>query len=480
MAYRQRKSLPPVNSSFFNDKVKELIELREGVRSGWDPAFVTFKELSEYDFASRSDIIGSFTPGSEPTGQVPSPPTNLVVQAGHFGNNLSWTKSVSNNVWYYEVWVSTAQGRSNASLLAVVPHPEETYSHFLGASSTTDDHYYWVRAISWGGLYSTWEPSDAEGGYLVEGDTTYSEITSNVIAHLEDQTVDGFGIVADNFYVTSPGLDDKIPFIVGEVDGVSTIGINGEMVVDGTIYANAIGVDTLSAISANIGTITAGVLQSETWSENQGMQIHLSDGTIKCGGSNNPNFSWEDGEAFIRGTVQVEEGGVISSAFEISGTGYMRSKQGSDYPYLEFSNSGLQLKTSDTGGTYGDFELGVDKLGYGAVVWLMNDDLQVPWYECKEPQDQDSNDMASIHFYDRSADPVGGTYEQGDIAMVTGLMKIFRAGDFYEVAGIHDTETSLSSGTGSIKMCNDNNSNNDGFIEISPGKWVPYWSDLTP
>ena len=73
-----------------------------------------------------------------------------------------------------------------------------------------------------------------------------------------------FAVLADKFIVIHPTLDatNIQAFIVGLVNGVSTVGINGDLVVDGTILARHIAVTTLSAIAANIGTITAGVLQS--------------------------------------------------------------------------------------------------------------------------------------------------------------------------------------------------------------------------
>lgn len=72
-----------------------------------------------------------------------------------------------------------------------------------------------------------------------------------------------FGILADKFIIVRPGVDGETiqAFIVGDVNGVETIGINGNLIVDGTILARHISVATLSAIVASIGTITAGKMQ---------------------------------------------------------------------------------------------------------------------------------------------------------------------------------------------------------------------------
>lgn len=76
-------------------------------------------------------------------------------------------------------------------------------------------------------------------------------------------TESSFAILADKFEVVHPSDNDDViqGFVVGSVDGVTTVGIDGDLVVDDTIVARHIDVDELDAISADIGTITAGKLQ---------------------------------------------------------------------------------------------------------------------------------------------------------------------------------------------------------------------------
>ena len=72
-----------------------------------------------------------------------------------------------------------------------------------------------------------------------------------------------FTVLADKFIVRHPTTTTDIQaFIVGLVNGVSTVGINGNLVVDDTILARHIDVSSLSSITANIGTVTAGVVRS--------------------------------------------------------------------------------------------------------------------------------------------------------------------------------------------------------------------------
>lgn len=72
-----------------------------------------------------------------------------------------------------------------------------------------------------------------------------------------------FTVVADKFLVKHPTTTTEIEvFVVGNILGTPTVGINGELIVDGSITADALDVTTLSAITADIGECTAGVIRS--------------------------------------------------------------------------------------------------------------------------------------------------------------------------------------------------------------------------
>jgi len=83
-----------------------------------------------------------------------------------------------------------------------------------------------------------------------------------------------FLVVADKFIISHPSSSGTLitPFVVGLVDGVSTVGINGNLVIDGNILARHLAVGSvtaakidvadLSAIAADIGTVTAGRIES--------------------------------------------------------------------------------------------------------------------------------------------------------------------------------------------------------------------------
>jgi len=76
-----------------------------------------------------------------------------------------------------------------------------------------------------------------------------------------------FIVQASNFAVVFPkaGTDDVIiPFIVGTVDGAATVGIDGQLVVDGSIVARSIAAETIGASEINAVEIAATLATFDT------------------------------------------------------------------------------------------------------------------------------------------------------------------------------------------------------------------------
>jgi len=113
----------------------------------------------------------------------------------------------------------------------------------------------------------------------------------------------------------------------------------------------------------------------------------------------------------------------VIDTISVSSQGSIRSNLTGNYPYVEFSNAGLQLKDSDTGGTYGTATYTTaGTYGYGALAWIMNSDLKIPFAVLKEPN-AGANDVADIRLYNRGDNP-GGAAEVGDLAVVNGKLMI--------------------------------------------------------
>jgi hypothetical protein len=74
-----------------------------------------------------------------------------------------------------------------------------------------------------------------------------------------------FTVVANNYQVCQPSTTGGDPiqvFTIGSVAGTPQLGIRANMFLDGSIVARNLAVSTLSAITADIGTCTAGKIQS--------------------------------------------------------------------------------------------------------------------------------------------------------------------------------------------------------------------------
>jgi hypothetical protein len=96
-----------------------------------------------------------------------------------------------------------------------------------------------------------------------------------------------FTAVVNNFQVAQPSVTGgtAIPvFVIGNVAGVPKIGIRGDMFIDGTVLARHMSVGTLDAISANVGTLTAGVLRDSADT------YRLTISTGKLGRTDNTSF----------------------------------------------------------------------------------------------------------------------------------------------------------------------------------------------
>lgn len=107
-----------------------------------------------------------------------------------------------------------------------------------------------VRAEVTGELLARW------GLKVVAGNKTAGILLNN------DGEESDMIVLVDRFAIStiSETGEIKYPFVVGNVAGTSTVGIDGNLVVDGTITARTINVNQLSAITARLGYVTAGQL----------------------------------------------------------------------------------------------------------------------------------------------------------------------------------------------------------------------------
>jgi hypothetical protein len=113
---------------------------------------------------------------------------------------------------------------------------------------------------------------------------------------VDSKTGSNFIVMADRFAFVSPtytsngGVSQmKYPFVIGTVGGVSTVGIQGALVVDGSITANKIKTNTLSALSANMGEVNGGTFRTFQLDGNGAIINPLE---FRCEMTNNPGDSY--------------------------------------------------------------------------------------------------------------------------------------------------------------------------------------------
>lgn len=89
-----------------------------------------------------------------------------------------------------------------------------------------------------------------------------------------------FTVVANVFQVAQPsatGGDPTTIFVIGNRNGTPALGVRADMFLDGSIVARHLAVSSLDAITANLGVVTAGVIQSA----NGKVKLDLNAGTFE-------------------------------------------------------------------------------------------------------------------------------------------------------------------------------------------------------
>ncbi len=109
---------------------------------------------------------------------------------------------------------------------------------------------------SYDGIRARWSVSLSTGGFV------------NGYVSLDGSSAGStFGVLADRFYVAQPGVGGGTPrqvFTVGTINGAPSIGITGNLLIDGSVVARHLQVNSLDAITGNFGTMVAGRLLSAT------------------------------------------------------------------------------------------------------------------------------------------------------------------------------------------------------------------------
>jgi hypothetical protein len=308
-------SIPAPTSPQFGTMIKQLIEMREGVRGNALDRFVSVRDLIDADFVNSLAKYGPSIASADPNGYVGktavAPPVSFTVSGGTFRAILSWAASTSTRVYYYEIRIAEVAAGSAAPTLAdytrtiIVTHPVSSCTD-SGLDPASTDYYYWIRAVDFtGNNFSAWVAADILTEFIVRNTidhvlemlrggnppnyapgTTYYEddqvyYVTNGRTYIVTDDNGGAGITGvaptDTDHWARHGI-----LLVGDVDGDSMVGIDGGLVVDGTIYGRSVVAETITASHINgsgFGTLT---LTSGK------IYINTTDG-IEIGGGGNIN-----------------------------------------------------------------------------------------------------------------------------------------------------------------------------------------------
>jgi len=287
--------------------MKEIMEVGTGQLGDPNDQFVTMADLVDPEIIkwlndqetsiTRPDTVPQ-KDGSTGQSRIPDAPRNLQIMsdadAGRlsaFCNHLTWTNpdDPSDDISHIEVWIAESNDRSAALRTGIITWPQNEYKHMH--TDPTVNYWYWIRAVDWAGNYSEWEPSGQTSGFAVQGDDSVIETIQRVINALKGEVpatwdVATAYVIGDRVkydatdgwtrtYKCVQNCTGEVPcsgtppttnfafwnrtgiLSTGEVDGDAVVGIDGNMVVDGTIIARNIQANTITANEIAAGTITA-------------------------------------------------------------------------------------------------------------------------------------------------------------------------------------------------------------------------------
>ncbi len=273
------------------------------------------------------DYYGNYSNQSALTATNPAPTgfgaVSLVPGSGLVFVN--YTQPTDPDYKYTRIYASTTSGFTPGTG-NLVGQTTDRVTSFPAAAGTW---YVKLQGVDEFGLSGTTYSTEISVVVSASGD-----ITAAVDAALADPGRTGDVVVeASRFLVVTPGTTtpQKAVFGVGTIGGVATVGIKGDLVLDGTFYgqsvvahsiaADRLNVSQLSAITADIGMVTAGQLQSADTLFN----VDLANKQITIGNNVANTFGYT---GTWRGTeyIDILSGAITTYQYKTSTNTYAPSK----------------------------------------------------------------------------------------------------------------------------------------------------------
>lgn len=280
-----RRTALPAATTPLEKAVKEILEVGTGQRGDELDRFVTLRDLCNaaiIRYLNQQDVSVTNPDGAGGLAGSRSllPPSNLHIlkdeaagQITAFNHHLKWDNPDDDNVTSIEIWGHTANIRGESLKLGLAPITQDYFIHHN--PDPTTDYFYWIRSIDMAGNYSPWEPTDAQGGFVVPGDEALSDTIERVLDVLKGQDPAWYaagttyssgdmvrytctdGATRRYEYVNVTPAAGQVPednptywkrsgiLTVGQVDGEDTVGVDGNLVVDNTILARHVKADNI-------------------------------------------------------------------------------------------------------------------------------------------------------------------------------------------------------------------------------------------
>jgi hypothetical protein len=161
--------------------------------------------------------------------------TAITATGGMFLNDLSWTfGAVQRDRDYTEIFGSTTNDRTTATTLTASKSPTANWKHTGLTPAQT--WFYWARTVDNSGNTSDWYPASSTGGVACAPSADASALMTQLTGQV-------------NLTQLNPALANS--FVVGSVNGVTEVGLNGNMIIDGSIVARNIAANSLTAAQIN-------------------------------------------------------------------------------------------------------------------------------------------------------------------------------------------------------------------------------------
>lgn len=310
----------------FLGAVKTQIELLSGATGDKTKRSVRVSELED----GSLNVDGS--PSSPGTGsRILLAPRNLQAFNLMVAIRLTW-ENVEPEYSHVEVWCAyDSTYLSDAVLVGVATKPVNEFVH--NATSTRQAHTYFIRAVGWDGGVSPWEP--VQGGLIVPAPNSMS--INTLLEELFDDSryQTSHIIVADSFKVVQPNSSlgtAKAVFGVGNLGGVPTVGIAGDMILDGKILTRMLDAECVTADKIGAAQINAGHIQADAINGNHiaaDSSLKLNEGGKLTVGMNNLIV-----DSSTDSLIVAPDNGTVIGTPNLSGIDYAKLTNGDIEFYL--------------------------------------------------------------------------------------------------------------------------------------------------